>query len=337
MPHSRLFLAGFAVALVGVGFFGCKQQTTDNKAPDKGTEVTAPVPGAATQSPEELNAPLAKVDDVVITVGEFQERINRQSPYIRARYTSVEQKKEFLDTLVRFEILAKEALRRGFDKDPEVVRTMKQVMIQKLMKDEFENKLKPEDITEAEMQAFFKEHTDEFNKPEEVRVSAIIVKSKAAADKAAAEAKGEKGSSNKGFRELVAAHSSDEATKLRGGDLRYFSRDSTEVPKAVVDAAFAIDKTGQVAGPIDAGGGTFYVIKQTGRRKAVSKTFEEVKRQIQNRIYRDKRTEAQKAFIEGLRAKSQITVNEDNLQKVRIDTSPGPMGPGGHGAPAPGQ
>ena len=52
---------------------------------------------------EKAEETLAKVDDVVITVGEFSERINKQSPYVRARYTSLERKKEFLDNLVRFE------------------------------------------------------------------------------------------------------------------------------------------------------------------------------------------------------------------------------------------
>src|SRR4051812_437405 len=47
---------------------------------------------------------LAKIDDVIITVGDFQNRINQQSPYVRARYTSLERKKEFLDNLVRFEV-----------------------------------------------------------------------------------------------------------------------------------------------------------------------------------------------------------------------------------------
>src|SRR5688572_13775004 len=93
---------------------------------------------AASQKPEDLQEVLAKIDDVVITVGDFQERINKQTPYVRARYTSVERKKEFLDNLVRFEVLAKEAERRGLNKDAEVVRTMKQVMIQKLLKDEFD-------------------------------------------------------------------------------------------------------------------------------------------------------------------------------------------------------
>ena len=113
---------------------------------------------------------LAKVDDVTITVGEFQERINQQSPYVRARYTSLERKKEFLDNLVRFEVLAKEAERRGLDKDPEVVRTMKQVMIQKLLKDEFD-KQRMEDISDAECKKYYDAHPEEFNKPEEVRVS----------------------------------------------------------------------------------------------------------------------------------------------------------------------
>lgn len=335
MLHSRSFvtgtLAGFSMALAVVGFVACQKGKKDGADKQETPPVTAQVPAVAPQTAAELAAPLAKVDDVVITVGEFQERINRQSPYIRARYTSVEQKKEFLDTLVRFEILAKEAARRGFDKDPEVVRTMKQVMIQKLMKEEFEVKIKPEDISEQEMQAFYKEHESEYNKPEEVRVSAVILKSKAAAEKVAKEAMGEPGTSNKGFRDLVATHSTDEESKIRGGDLRYFSKDSTELPRAVVDAAFALDKTGDVAGPIDAGNGTWFIIKQTGRRKELAKTYEDVKRQIQNRIYRDKRTQAQRDFIENLKKSAQITVHEDALKKVRIDTSNRSGDEHGHG------
>ena len=312
-------LAGFSAALLAVGFFGCQKKDDKQK---KRTDLTAPAtPGVAPQTDAELAVALATVDEVTITVGEFQDRINRQSPYIRARYTSLEQKKEFLDTLIRFEILAKEAKKRGFDKDAEVVRTMKQVMIQKLMKDEFENKIKPEDITDAEMQAFYEKHSSEYNKPEEVRVSAIILDSSSSAEKVAKDALGAKGSSNKGFRELVAAHSTDEKTKLRGGDLRYFSRESnTEIPTPVVDAAFQLKKTGDVAGPI-AAGDKFYVIKQTGKRKAVAKQFEDVKRQIQNRIYRDKRTASQREFIDSLKAQAKIDIDESSLGKVRIDTS----------------
>ena len=65
----------------------------------------------------ELGQVVAKVDDAVITVGDVQDRINKQSPFVRARYTTHEKKKEFLDSLIRFEVMADEAaaarLRQG--------------------------------------------------------------------------------------------------------------------------------------------------------------------------------------------------------------------------------
>ncbi|HTM21906.1 MAG TPA: peptidyl-prolyl cis-trans isomerase [Kofleriaceae bacterium] len=345
MIHSRSFfvgaVVGFSAAAVSLGYLGC-QRNKEDKAGSVDELTKKDVPALPPQNPTELAQPLAKVDDVTITVGEFQDRINKQSPYIRARYTSLEQKKEFLDNLIRFEVLAKEALRRGFDKNPDVVRTMKQVMIQKLMKDEFENKLKPEDIPDAEMKTFYEAHKDEYNKAEEVRVSAIVLRSQAQAKAATKEAQGEAGRTNKAFRDLVSKYSTDDKSKVRGGDLRYFSATSPDVPAPVIKAAFALAQTGDVAGPIDAGNGTWYVIKQTGRRKAISKPFDSVKRQIQNRIYRDKRTQAQKDFIDNLRNKAQVKLFEDNLAKVRVDTTTGaitdPHGPGAGTAPAfPGQ
>src|SRR4051794_31556574 len=160
---------------------------------------------ASSQKPEDLAEVLAKVDDVTITVGEFQDRINKQSPYVRARYTSLERKKEFLDNLVRFEVLAKEAERRGLNKDAEVVRTMKQVMIQKLLKDEFD-KLTLKDISDEACRTYFDGHKDEFNQPEEARVSLILVKDAATAKKVMGDAR-IKGVDNQGYRALVAQYS----------------------------------------------------------------------------------------------------------------------------------
>ena len=307
-----------AVAAIALAIGACDSE--DKSAPAKRSD-RADQPNAPAQSQEELNTVLARVDDVTITLGEFQTQLNRQSPYIRARYASLEQKKEFLDSLIKFEVLAKEALRRGFEKDPEVVRTMKQVMIQKLMKDEFEQKVTPDAVTDAEMLAYYEANKAEYVKPEEIRASAIMVKSKGQATRIATEAKGDAGRTNKGFRDLVTKYSIDEEGKLRGGDLRYFSRDTKDLPKAVVDAAFGLVQTGDVSGPIDAGDNKWYVLKQTGRRKSMTRSFDDAKPQIRNKLYRDKRVEAQNAFVGGLRAKAKIEVAEDALKKVRIDTS----------------
>jgi peptidyl-prolyl cis-trans isomerase C len=289
----------------------------------------------ASQKPEELAETLAKVDDVTITVGEFQERINQQSPYVRARYTSLERKKEFLDNLVRFEVLAKEAQRKGLDKDPEVVRTMKQVMIQKLLKDEFD-KHHQEDITDGECKTYYDAHPEEYNKPEEVRVSSILVKDMATAKKVLGDAR-IKGVDNQQFRNLVAEYSQDLATKDRGGDLRYFDANTKDVPKPIVDAAFKLQTLGDVSEPIKTPAGVV-ILKATGRRKALTRSFDEVKQQIRNKLYRDKRTDAMEQYVKNLRDKANIKIDETKLAKVQIEGAQAGQFPGpGVPPPGPGQ
>jgi len=330
---------------------GCQQRDTSSTVEERPGAKKKKKGNGAPQTVDELATPLAKVDDIVITLGELQERINRQSPYIRARYTSPEQKKEFLESMIRFEVLAKEGVRRGLDKDPEVIRTMKQVMIQKLMRDELDTKITADSITDAEMKAYYDANVSEYVKPDEVRASAIVVKNKAQAERVALEARGEAGKTNKGFRDLVAKYSTDDATKIRGGDLRYFDAATTELPAPVVRAALALGQTGDVSQAIDAGNGTFYILKQTGRRRAMTKSFEDAKAQIRTKLFRDKRIQGQKDFVEAARAKSTIEVDEAMLAKVRIDTSqavdtgqgsdlvpppaPGPGDPGGDLNPPP--
>jgi PPIC-type PPIASE domain len=286
----------------------------------------------ASQKPEDLSEVLAKIDGVTITVGEFQARINQQSPYVRQRYTSIERKKEFLDNLVRFEVLASEAERRGLNKDPEVVRTMKQVMIQMLLKNEFE-KLKLEDITDDECKKYYDAHQEEFNQPEQSRVSMILVKDNATAKKVLADAR-VKGVDNQGYRNLVAEYSIDQATKDRGGDLRYFDTNTKEIPREIVLAAFKLQNIGDNSEPVKTNMG-LAILKLTGRRKAVSRTFDETKQQIRNKLYRDKRTESMESFVKGLRDKAKVTIDEAKLAKVQIEATPPGAFPG-PGVPPPG-
>lgn len=310
-------LVGFLCAVLACASCQKREDSANQRPGAPGQKA----PAQPAQPQEELKAVLAKIDNTTITIGEFEERINRQSPYIRARYTSLEQKKEFLDSLVRFEILAKEAYKRGLDKDPEVVRTMKQVMIQKLMRDEFDSKITADTVKDADMQAYYQANLADYVKPEEVRASAIIMKNKAQADRVLLEAKGEAGKTNKGFRDLVTKYTQDEETKLRGGDLRYFDASSKDIAAPVVKAAFTLVNTGDVSGVVDGGDGKFYILKQTGRRKAVTKSFDEAKPQIRNKLFREQRMQAQKDFVDGLRQQAKIEIDEANLAKVRIDTS----------------
>jgi peptidyl-prolyl cis-trans isomerase C len=354
VKSAHVGLVGIGVALgmaLSLGI-ACDGPTPSTPAPAHVPSTPTPAapagPGAPAQSAEEMKTVLAKIDDVTITLADFEERINRQSPYIRARYTSLEQKKEFLDSLIRFEVLAKEAARRGYDRDSEVVRTMKQVMITKLMRDELDNgsgsnRVTASTVADDEMKRYYDANVNDFVKPESVRVSAIIVKNRAQADRVLLDAKGEPGKTNKGFRDLVTKYSQDDETKLRGGDLRYFDRTTKEIPAAVVTAAFLLPDQGDVSGVVDAGNGTYYILKQTGKQRAAMRSFEDAKPQIRNKLFRDKRLKAQSDFVDGLRAAAKIEVDEANLAKVRIDMSAVDDGhghdlppPPQNGAPSPG-
>lgn len=270
-------------------------------------------------------AALAVIGDETITVAEVKHQLDQMSPYDRARFASLEQKKHLLEGMVRVEVLAQEAERRGFGDDPDVVRTMKTVMIQKMMADELA-KITPESVPVADMRAYYEAHKSRFHQDAQVRVAAIIVASKATAARAAAEAKGPQGKSLLEFRKLVSSYSTDIDTRTRGGDLRYFSKDTDTIPAPVVTAAFALERIGDVAGPIATDDGRFYIIRLTGTRDAVDRPFEAVKRQIQNRLYRDRRKAAQGDLIARLKGSTKIVIHDDRLAGLSVasDENPAP-------------
>jgi peptidyl-prolyl cis-trans isomerase C len=326
---TSTLLALAAVVLLAAG---CKHESTEAKPP-----VTQPPPGAEESQlkPEERAKSLATIDGTVITLGEFEERLLKQSAFIRHRYATRDRKKEFLDNMIRFELMAKEAMAKGYDKDPEVVRTMKQVMIQKLIRNDFESKIKPEDIPEAELKAYYDSHTREYNTPEQARASHILVKfppGATAAQKETAKARAQsvleeakKAKDQNAFAELAKKHSDDTGSKMVGGDLRYFSRteEGGTMVKEFSDAAFALKKAGDLSGLVETRYG-YHMIRLTDRRPAQTRSFDQVKKQIQNRLYREKRTKMFDDFVKGLKEKAKVQINEELLDLIKIAATPPP-------------
>lgn len=267
---------------------------------------------------------LVKVGGKTITLGEFADRLSEQSPYLRARYNSPERRREFLDNLVRFELLAAEARERGYDKLPDVEHTRRQMMIQELMREEFEGKIRPEDVTDAEVRAYYEAHPEEFHQPEQVRASVILIRDAAAARRVRAQLE-QRGADIAVFRDLAARHNEDAATKDRFGDLRFFSRPAErapgepEVEPAVAEAAFSLAQIGDVAPSVIETPRGFFIVKLTGRRPALARSLEEASRPIRNRLWREKREAAVDAFIAGLRRSTDVQVHDEALADVHID------------------
>jgi peptidyl-prolyl cis-trans isomerase C len=277
----------------------------------------------AAKAPVNEQRVLAKIDDHVITVDDVERQLQKQPPYARARYTSPELLKEYLDSLVRFEVMAREAEKRGYDKDPEVLRAIRQQMVSQMVQHEFDSNLKAEDIPEAEARKYYESHPLEFNRDQEVRVSQIVVKDKAKASKALAEAKTMNSADAEGFRQLVAKYSEDEASKPRGGDLLYFDRRTPMQPKPVIDAAFALKDVNDLSAlvPTDTG---FHILKLTAKRDAVTKPFADVKADIQRRLLQEGRTTRMKDWVEQMRKQEKIEVFAERLKDVNL-TAGGPQ------------
>src|SRR5215472_8763033 len=116
--------------------------------------------------------PVATFNDDSVTVEELKQRFSEMSPFLRARYQTVEQRKDYVDGLARFELLAAEAHRRGLQNDPEVVETAKKVMVQKLIQKEFDEK--QASVPDNEIKDYYEAHKSDYVKPELIRLSEIF-------------------------------------------------------------------------------------------------------------------------------------------------------------------
>src|SRR5512137_1463483 len=171
---------------------------------------------------------VAQGDGVVVTAAEFKARLDEQSPFLRQRYQSLDRKKEFLDSLVKFEILASAAEKEGYQNDPDVQLTMKKAMVQKLVQKRFGDG-DAKDISDADVQKFYDEHKDDFVKPARVRTSALLVAATPAdraqkgaqAGKLLAQLKASSKKDPQAFQALVRSTSDDAASKGNGGDLGF--------------------------------------------------------------------------------------------------------------------
>lgn len=285
--------------------------------------------------------PLAVVAGNKVTVEQVQKRLDDQSPFVRARYVELDKKKEFVDSQVRFEVLAAEAYTRGYHQDAEIQEQVKKIIVQKLTREEFDGRVKLADVTDAELHRYFDEHQAEYQKPEMVRASHIAfafgadADSKAAGKKAAEQvhklaADQAKLPDRNWFKELAEKHSTDEGSKRAGGDLRYLSKDDAEqqLGAATRDWLFAGETINEVSGVLE-GKTAWHVIKRTGKRKAITRTFEQVKNQIKNVVFREKRTAAFNSFVEEMKQKHGVQVYEDKIAKLKVDVKLPAPPPGG--------
>jgi peptidyl-prolyl cis-trans isomerase C len=294
--------------------------------------------------------PVATWNGDSITQEELKQRFAEMSPFARTRYQTAEQRKEYVDGVARFELLAAEAHKRGLDKDPEVIETAKKVMVQRLMQEEFEKKGGPK-IEDADVQAYYDKHKTDYVKPEMIRLTHLFLDApkdspKRAEKKAEAEALQKRAAEAQpmdfqAFGKLVREASEEPRTKPLDGDMRYLSREelAAQYGAEVAAASDALKEVGQLSGVVETDKG-FHILKLQGRQAALNLSLEQVKTQLQSRMLYERRTQSFNDFMEKLKKEQNFQVKQDALTGFEVDLkapTQEPKGPPPGFMPAPQQ
>ena len=261
---------------------------------------------------------IATVDDHTITVTDLERFISKQPAGLRAQYRSPAKKKELLQNLIRFELMVRDAERRGIDKDPEVERLMKQQLVNQLVQRQVDRGWTPADISDADAEAYYKEHAEQFSGGlEEVRVSQIVVKDRGRTQVVMAAARALAPKDERGFGELVKKYSDDPESKAKGGTLPWLSRVGSGQAPALVNAAFALGEASSVSEAIETPQG-FHVLKFWERRRRGGRPFETVKQEVKTRLHYERRAKRMEDWLSDLRKLSTVKVYDDRLSSVLV-------------------
>ncbi|MGA1876045.1 MAG: peptidylprolyl isomerase [bacterium] len=164
------------------------------------------------------------------------------------------------------------------------------------------------EANDKEVEDFYRNNPKEFQKQEQVRASHILIAVEAdESDDARAQKRlklaGLKGEIANGadFSTLAGQHS-DCPTKSKGGDLGFFEKG--EMVPAFEEVAFTL-KPGEVSDIVETQFG-YHLIKVTDRKPAHAVPLEQVKDKVADYLNNQKRREAARDYIQGLRDSARI-------------------------------
>ncbi len=172
-----------------------------------------------------------------------------------------------------------------------------------------------EDVTIKEAKEFYDTNTDQFENPERVKASHILVKTESDDTE---EIKAEK---RKKIEELlvrvkggqdfadIASEHSDCPSSKNGGDLGYFGRG--QMVKDFEDAAFALKK-GEISGIVETRFG-YHIIKLMEKEPASTTPFDEISGEIIDYLFNMKKQLEIEKYIQALKDLAKIEYSDSTL------------------------
>ena len=260
---------------------------------------------------------MAEVGNHAITADDLKNYL-KSRPLSQSMGAAEDVFKKRIDELVTERLVYQAALKKKLDQDPVVQRRIRQMVNNMFMEKEMTQKTYEREISMDELKTYYDAHSDEFNRPSQVRVADIfIARPHDASDERRAQLKEkadnlldqaiESNGKRADFARLITQHS-DVPDKYPKGFTDFFDRQGNPVgvDPAMAQAAFSLEKNMEVYPQvIDAADG-FHIIMRIGKRAPLGTPFEKVARILDRRIRKEEVQQKRKAFLE--RVKQEIPV-----------------------------
>ena len=261
----------------------------------------APVLSGCPQQQQEEPV-VALVNGRAITQAEFDLRWQELSDATRTRYEKDGGKRRFLDELVTRELLLQEARHRGIDRDDTIrdktQRYKEQLVLDELLKGKLQSKV---EITQNELDAYFKAHAHELLDPLKVQVSLMLLPNLYAAKDL--ESQVNQGGSFVNFAKRYSIH---EKSKANGGDLGPY-RKGLVGPE--VDAVIHSIKPGLISAPIKTDEG-YYLVRTTPLDKETIEADLATQERLRQELLADKRRRRFEDVIADIRANATVRLGD---------------------------
>lgn len=259
---------------------------------------------ACSQSKDEV---ILKAGSSKLTKKDLQEDLKTLPPQTKAFLASPEGINRLKDELIKREVLYEEAKKKDLAKSDEFKRRLEEfkkiTLINMLLEQELKN---IQQVTEKDAKDYYEKNKDQFIKPTEVRLSQIVVKSEDDAKKVY-----ERVDKGEDFAKIAKELSKDDKTKASGGDMGFFKKGQLE--SQIENLAFSLKK-GQVSMPLNRKDG-IYIFKVTDV-KGTPVEFEQIKQQLMEQLKAKKQQDWFNSYIEELKKKHKVEVNEKTLQEM---------------------
>jgi peptidyl-prolyl cis-trans isomerase C len=262
---------------------------------------------ACAKKGEEKGPYLAKVGNVKITQADFEREFKNLPDFAQKIFKGSSGKERFLNELVKKELLYQEALKEGLDKNADYQNKLEEfkkiTLIGQLLEKQMESKTK---VTDQDVKDYYEKHKEDFTPFSKIRVSLILVKTEDEANNILERLK-----KGEDFAKVAKKSSIDSGSAKNGGDLGYLSKDQM-TPE--LEAVAVRLKTGEISEPIKTQHG-YEIIKVTDKKPGKVVEFDKVKNLILQHLSAEKQKEIFDSYIESLKKKYKIDINNEALAK----------------------